>query len=255
MISDTDVESFSSSYFQTKNVVLFVAGNLEPIHVQEVVGKYSKKYKNKHKRENAHALIPKVKKHIFVHKDKSYYQTSLAIGIKTVNFNSPSKYTFDILRDMLAGYFGAPLIQRLRDKGGLIYTWNCYQDNLSDNGYLMFNVTVAHKNVRQVISIILQELKRFAQGKITSDEIEMAKSHLIGSILANTETGQDYIQWYGLQELLDPEHILSIEAKIALYKKISINEIKDTAIKYFSNDNIFIAATGRSTGASLSKAL
>jgi zinc protease len=154
---------------------------------------------------------------------------------------------------MLAGYFGAPLIQRLRDKGGLIYTWNCYQDNFNDNGYLMFNVTVAHENVNRVISIILQEFKRFAQGKLTNDEIEMAKSHLIGSILANTETGQDYIQWYGLQELLNPEHVLSIEGKIALYKKISINEIKDTAIKYFSNDNIFIAAIGKASEASLYK--
>jgi len=254
-ISESDVKSFASSYFQTENVVLFIAGNLEPTHIQEVVGKYCKKYEKKYKKENTHVLIPKVKKNVFVHKDKSYYQTSLAIGIKTVAFNSPLKYTFDILRDMLAGYFGTPLIQKLRDEGGLIYTWNCYHDNLSDNGYLMFNVTVAHENVKRVTSIVLQELKRFADGEITSDEVETAKSHLIGSILANTETGQDYIQWYGLQELLDPNHVLSVEEKIKVYKNISLDEIRKIASKFIKKENIFISTVGSANEKELEKAL
>lgn len=253
IISETDVNSFASSYFQTGNIVLFVAGNLESTYIQEIVENYSKKYKGEHKKKNIHTIIPRVKKHVFVYKDESYYQTSLAIGIKTVSFNSPLKYIFDILRDMLAGYFGAPLIQKLRDEGGLIYTWNSYHDNLSDIGYLIFNVTVAHENVKRVVSIILQEFKRFAQGKLATDEIEMAKSHLIGSILANTETGQDYIQWYGLQELLNPKVVLSIEDKISLYRKISVDEIKNIATKYFVSNNIFISAIGKTTEASLSK--
>lgn len=253
MISETDVKSFTSSYFQIENVVLFVAGNLESTYIQEIAEKYSKKYKGEYKKKNIYTIAPKFKKHVFVHKDKSYYQTSLAIGIKTVAFNSPLKYTFDILRDMLAGYFGAPLIQRLRDEGGLIYTWNSYHDNLNETGYLMFNVTVAHENVKRVISVILQEFKRFAQGKLTNEEIEMAKSHLIGSILANTETGQDYIQWYGLQELLNPKNVLSVEEKISLYKKISVDEIKNVATKYFARNNILISAIGKATESGLSK--
>ena len=189
--------------------------------------KYSKKYKSNYKTEDITTLAPKIKKQVLVHKDDSYYQTSLAIGIKTVPFNSSLKYIFDILREMLAGYFGAPLIQRLRDEGGLIYTWDSFQDNLRDIGYLFFNVTVAHENVNRVTAIVLQEFKRFAGGKFTNDEVEMAKSHLIGSILANTETGQDYIRWYGLQELLTPEQVLSIEDKINLYRDISRDKIKE----------------------------
>lgn len=244
IISETDVKSFASSYFQAENVVLFVAGNLESNYIQEVVGEYSKKYKSEHKEKNIYTIAPEVKKHVFVHKDESYYQTSLAIGIKTVAFNSPLKYIFDILRDMLAGYFGAQLIQRLRDEGGLIYTWNSYHDNLSDIGYLMFSVTVAHENVKRVISIILQEFKRITQGNFVNDEVEMAKNHLVGGILANTETGQNYIEWYGLQELLNPKHVLSIEEKINIYKNISWEVVREFASTYFTPENTFIAAVG-----------
>lgn len=251
MISEPDVKSFIAKYFQTENVLIFVAGNLEQTYIQKVVDKYSKKYKSNYKKEDISTLAPKIKKHVFVHVDHSYYQTSLAIGIQTVPINSSLKYTFDILREMLAGYFGAPLIQRLRDEGGLIYTWDSFQDNLSDIGYLMFNVTVAHENVNRVASIILQEFKRFADGNFTNDEVEMAKSHLIGSILANTETGQDYIRWYGLQELLTPEQVLGIEDKINLYRKIKTGQIKEVASKYFNSNNIFLGAIGETRESSL----
>ncbi len=251
MLSEADVKSFTSNYFKTKNAVLFVAGNLEQTYIQEIVNRYSKKYKSNYKKEDARTLVPKIKKRVLVYRDDSYYQTSLVIGIQTVSANSSLKYTFDILREMLAGYFSAPLIQRLRDEGGLIYTWNSFQDNVSDTGYLLFNVTVAHENVNRVASIVLQEFKRFADGEFTNDEVEMAKSHLVGSILANTETGQDYIRWYGLQELLTPKRVLSIEDKIKLYRQISSNLIREVAGKYFRSDNIFLGAIGKTNESSL----
>jgi len=116
----------------------------------------------------------------------------------------------------------------------------------------LLNVTVEHKNVNQVASIILQEFKRFAKGGFSDDEIEMARSHLIGNILANTETGQDYIKWYELQELLSPKHVLSIKDKVDLYKKITANDTKSSA-KFFKKNNIFIAAVGKTSKTSLSK--
>lgn len=81
--------------------------------------------------------------------------------------------------------------------------------------------------------------------------ILLAKSHLIGSILANTETGQDYIRWYGLQELLTPGRVLSIEDKINLYRKISKDQIREVASKYFGSQNIFLGAIGKTSESSM----
>ena len=244
-ISKSDVESFIFDYFQTKNTVILVAGDLEPTYIQSVIEKHSKKKEKRHKEKSIAALNPKNERNILVHQDNSYYQTSLVIGIKTVPFSSPLKYVFDILQEMLSGYFGAPLIQRLRDKGGLIYAWNAFQDNISDTGYLMLNVSTAHENVYKVISIILDEFTRLASGSFLKEEVEIAKGHLIGSIVANIERGQDYIDWYGMQELLDVDNVLSIQQQIAIYKKISDQEIKRVASYYLARKNILIGVLGR----------
>lgn len=250
-ITDLDVKSFINKFFKSKDTILFVAGDLQENYIQEAVLKYSQGVDNTKNKENQ--IVPKIRKQILVYQDDSYYQSSLVIGIKTVPFNSNLKYIFDILREMLGGYFGASLIQKLRDEGGLIYTWNTFHDNLSDTGYLVLNFSVAHQNVSRVVSIILQEFKKFSNGGFTKEEVEMAKNHLIGSIFSNIEKGEDYIEWFGMQELLNPKRVLNIKDKINLYKNITIEEIKETATKYFTNRNIFIGVIGKAKEASLLK--
>lgn len=250
-ITDFDVKSFINKFFKSMDTIIFVAGDLQENHIQETVLKYSQGFGNTKKEEIQ--IVPKIQKQILVYKDDSYYQSSLVVGIKTVPFNSDLKYIFDILGEMLGGYFGASLIQKLRDEGGLIYTWSIFQDNLSDTGYLVLNFSVAYQNVSRVVSIILQEFKKFSSGKFTKEEVEMAKNHLIGSIFSNVERGRDYIEWFGMQELLNPKRVLNIEDKINLYKNITSEEIKEIATKYFTNSNIFIGVIGKTREASLLK--
>ncbi len=251
-ISKSDVKSFISKYFRPENSVMFVAGDIDHDYVQKIAEKYSEKYKKNYKREKINPIAFKNNKQVSIYEDPFYHQTSLCIGIKTVPFKSPLKYRLDILKEMLAGYFNAPLIQKLRDEGGLVYAWFSFHENLSDTGYLFLNITTAHKNVKQVAYIILKEFKRFADGKFSSGEIEIARNHLIGSVLVNTETGQDYIKWYGLQELLNPLKVVDVKEKVKLYKKITYNEIRESA-KFFSKNNIFIAAIGKADKPTLLK--
>lgn len=256
-ISDSDVKAFITRHFQPKNTVIFVVGDLQVDHVTEIVCKYMQNYKNSVEisEKNFFRIEPKVKKRVIVYNDTSYYQTSIAVGVKSVPFNHPLKHIFEILREMLAGYFAAPLIQRLREQGGLIYTWNAFQDNVCNTGYLVLNFSIAHKNVKRVITIILKEFDRLAQGKFEKKEVDVARNHLMGRILANIQTGKDYIEWYGLQELLTSNEVLSIEEQTEVYKNISVEEVKKTAMKYLCKDKILIGVLGIADETYLNKSL
>ncbi len=252
-ITELDVKMFMSSYYVPSRIVLFVAGDLNTKYVNEKTEKYTYRIHNGRKSElSIRNLVPKVKKNTLLYSDKSYYQTSLTIGVKTVPFSSSIKPIYDILHEMLVGYFGTPLIQELRDKGGLIYTWNSFHDNLSDIGYLAINLSAAHENINKVISIVLKEFKRFAKGKFSKREVEMAKNHLIGKTLTNIETGLNYVDWYGLQELLNPSNVLDIQQTLNIYRNINMDQISDVAKKSFLNNNVFIGAIGPEDQFSLS---
>ncbi len=51
---------------------------------------------------------------------------------------------------------------------------------------------------------------------------------------------------------MDPQHVLSVEDKVALYKKITNSEIRDSA-RFFGKDNVLIAVIGEADETSLRK--
>ena len=243
-ISQTDVKKFISNNYTPQNTVFIVAGDIEEKLIIDILEKDYKISNRLNKENKLNPLIPRRDKRVLVHEDPFYYQTSVFIGVETVPYTSPLKPILEIVREILGGYFGTNLIQTLRDKGGLVYDWACYIDNFTESGYVIFNVAVAHKNVSKVIPIILAEFNRLAKGDISDEEIEMAKGHLIGGICANVERGLDYVDWYGMQELLNPQNILSVQEQIDIYKKVEKQEIIATTSKFLNKDKILIGMVG-----------
>ncbi|HUD04685.1 MAG TPA: pitrilysin family protein [Patescibacteria group bacterium] len=256
LITKADLDDFINKYFIPKNIIIFIAGDIEPKRIRKEVEKNSRLFTTGGKSVDIPSLnFPKKTENILVHNDSSYYKTSICVGVKTVPYGSIDQPVFEIIREILCGYSGTRLIQTLRNKGGLIYDWHIYSDYISDTGYLFFNASTSHRNVDSVTSIVLDEFERLASGKITDKEILIAKQHLIGSIYANFETGQDYIEWYGMQELLNSQHVLSIEERVKLYKKISNDKIREIASSYLKKQNIFIGAIGNVSKTSFPKTI
>lgn len=257
-ISKADVDEFISNNFIPENMILLVAGDIEIDDIEEKIKKKVDKLLVNREIKTAMNLTPLKpfrKNKIVIHNDPSYYKTSIIIGVQTVDFSSKEKHVLNLIGDLIGGYFGTNLVRKLRDKGGLIYNWGVYQDNLIDTGYLAFNTSTAHENVLKVVKIILDEFQRLSQGKITKEEVNIAKGHLTGSLLANIEKGQDYIGWYGLQELLNTKKVLSIDEQIKIYKKIDIDTIKSTAAKYLTKENILIGLLGKSVTSEIEELL
>lgn len=244
-ISQTDVKKFISNNYTPQKTVFIVAGDIEEKLIIDLFEKDYRVSNHLNKKSEPDPLMPQRNKRVLVHKDPRYYQTSIFIGVETVPYTSPFKPVLEIVREILGGYYGTNLIQTLRDKGGLIYDWACYADNFTESGYIIFNVSVAHENVYKVISIILTEFDRLAKGDLSDEEIEIAKGHLIGSIYANVERGLDYVEWYGMQELLNPQNVLSVQEQIRVYQSIDNKEIKTIASKYTDKSKILVGVVGQ----------
>ncbi|MCL4415141.1 MAG: insulinase family protein [Patescibacteria group bacterium] len=247
-ISKRVLDTFVQEKFRPENTILLVAGDCDMGKLKSLVLKKIENLKikkNKISRSDNNRLIIKHNKKILVYNDSSYYKTSIVVGIPSVPFSHKDRHALNIIRDLLGGYFGSKIVQILKDEGGLIYDWNTYHDNLTDSGYLVFSTSTAHENVYKVIKIILKEFERISEGEISRKEIEVAKGHLIGSIATNVEKGQDYVEWYGIQELLNPKNVLSIEEVINIYKKISTEDIRSIGVKYFSKEKVLVGVLGR----------
>lgn len=241
---DNDIKNYLKKYFTLDNMVLLVAGNFDEDLVRNTIIERTKNLPKLMKKNAISTLKPNRNKKVLVYGDKSCKQSSIMVGVQTVPFSSKDRYALNILKNMLGGYFGAKLIYKLRDEGGLIYTWNIFHEVLSDIGFIVFTTSAVAKNVHKVTKIIIDEFKRISEGKFFDGEVKTAKGNLIGSILSSVETGKDYIAWYGMQELLDPNNIMHIEDEIEICKNLTTEELKRVASKYFNPDNILVGILG-----------
>lgn len=238
-----DVIQFIHSRFHPSNIAYFIAGDVEMKEAEEIINRQMEKYLLEFKKIPPPVIKRETIKHESVRKYPSDY-VSLIVAIPTVSIYSFDRHILEILRNILSRDFGASIPEKLRNHGGLVYTFSSYQDNLFDTGYLLFQTATWKKNVTKVIQIILEEFQRISQGKIDDKEIDIAKDNLIGRLLSNIETGSDYIDWYALQELYALNPVLHIQDQIRIYRSISKKDILAVARKYFTHDQIYIAAYG-----------
>lgn len=243
-ISRIDVVQFYNSYIRSGEKCFIVAGDISLSESQETMNNYLKKYKVHDTEINMPLLVKKsLKLRVAVRNTESDY-VSLTVGIPTTSLYIHDRHVLKILINILARDFGARLPDRLRDQGGLVYTCHALQENFIDNGYIYFKTSSHKMNVGKIIVIIIQEFQRLAQNDISAKEIETAKGNLIGSLLSNMQTGLDYVEWYGMQELYALNPVLHIEDQIRIYRSISKKDILAVARKYFLHDQIYIAAYG-----------
>jgi len=238
-----DVFRFIRSHFQPDGIVYIIAGDVTLHEAEQAINKHLIRYTFESKKP----IVPTIDRKINGRVSVQLYESdaiSLIVAIPTVSIYSSDRHALEILRNMLSRDFGASLPDKLRNQGGLIYTWSSSHDNLFDTGYLLFKTATNKKNIMKVVHIIIEEFQRIAKGEIHDEEIETAKGNLIGRVLTNIETGSDYINWYGLQEFYSPEKVLHINDQIKIYKNITKRDILAVAEKYFSTDQIYIVACG-----------
>lgn len=237
-----DARSFFKERFATESTTYLMAGNVDTEKMVKVFDKGMRNYSVGKHSSSLVTVTPKQVNRIRVFPYKTEH-VSLALGIETVRFDDEEKYVLELIKDILGGYFGARLPQKFRERGGLIYNWNIWQDNLQDTGYLVFMSSTSSVNVDTFVQIVLEEFNRLTTKLVGKEELKVACGHIVGGLFCNTQTGLDFVNWYGLQEFFVQKSI-SLSEQTKIYRRISTEDILKTAKKYLSPNKILIAAVG-----------
>lgn len=237
-----DVNMFLTQHFMPESTVFLVAGDISVEKAVEVFEKYAMAYSNKNKTVDTYISSGGTERiKIF---PSATEQVSIICGVRTVPFDHQDRHVLDLTKDLLGGYFGARLPQQLRKAGGLIYNWDIWQDNLLDTGYLIFKSATAPQNVYKFLELVLQEYDKLTKELVDRQELAVAKGHITGSLFSNIQTGFDFNNWYGIQELLTGK-AYSLEEQAEIYNKIPAEEILKCCQKYFTKANTYIAVFGK----------
>ena len=232
-----DIRDFHSTYYQPKNAIVVVAGDISKEEIFKSTTKYFAKIQNTKEIQNKlHTVEPEQdgEKNIVVYKDTQVEMLAMAYHIP--NYEHEDQVALSALSELLSSGKSSYLQKVLVDEKRLVNSVYAYNLELTDPGLFMFiavcNQGVDAKDVKKEINKIIQNIK---DGNITKEEINKIKINTKADFIFSLESSSSVAGLYGSYFVRDNiKPLFEYEEKIENLKKKDITEV---AKKYLTKKN------------------
>ena len=231
-----DIRDFYHRYYQPKNAILVVAGDITPKEVFDRAQKHFGAIKNKHEVPLVTAVEPKVDgaKRAILHKESNRVDT-LAITYAIPNYEHEDQVALSAISHILSSgkssWFEKTIVNE-KQLANQVYGYNM---ELADPGvFLIMAMAAPGVNVETLEKEILAQLERLKNAEVTQAELDKVKINTKAEFIYSLESSSSVAGLYGeyfvkgnIQPLLEYEEKLD---------KITLKDISETAKKYFNHD-------------------
>lgn len=241
-IKRDDFIKYYKKYYNGKNIVVAVAGNIKEEKIRDRIKKYFHFTCSTKARKEIPAYDKQTKPNVLL-KYKKTDQAHLCLGVRGYGINHKDKYALDILSTILGGNMSSRLFISVREREGLAYSIQTFTENYSDVGYLVTQAGVNNKKCLRAIRIILDEYKRVKEEKISEEEIEKAKNYLKGKAVIALES-PDAVAGFVANQEISTGKILTLKEKFDKIDKVTAKDLQRVAREVFVNNKLNLALIG-----------
>jgi len=185
-VGDLDREALSAFYrdeYPLSNLTFAIVGDID---VDDVVARVTKRFSARRKSRPA-ATVPappvldgKKAGEREVNRYLERAQANLVIGYPGATIDAADRFALEVLVSVLGGQSGR-LFGELRDKQGLVYRVSAHSVEGVDPGFIAIYLSCAPDKLEAAVASVRSELTKIRDAGITADELERAKSYLVGS--------------------------------------------------------------------------
>lgn len=174
---------------------------------------------------------------------RDFKQVHFTFGVPAIEYASPLRHHLAILNVVFGGGMSSRLFQNLREKEGLVYDVHSFADLYSDCGIFGFYLSCDKKNLRRVTQNIKKIFDEINEKKFDTQEIEIAKTYIIGNLLLSLENSTNRMLRLG-RELIHLNTTIPIDEVVSRIRNITNNELNSLIDSYFNPHRYSIAAVG-----------
>ncbi len=235
--SINDIRDFHSTYYQPKNAIVVVAGDIDENEVFKSVEKHFKDIKNtKDIPSKLHTVEPVQdgEKTVMINKESAVQM--LAITYHIPNFEHEDQVALSALSEFLSSGKSSILQKKLIDEKRLVNTIYAYNMELKDPGVFMF-VAVANEGVdaKEIEKEILDIIAQIKKGDISQKDIDKIKINTKADFIFSLESSTEVASLYGSYLVRDNiKPLLDYEAKV---EKLTKEDLINVANKYLNKNN------------------
>lgn len=232
-----DIKDFHSTYYQAKNAIVVVAGDISKEEVFESATKHFKNIKNSKEIPNKiHTIEPKQdgEKRATIYKDSQVEMIAMAYHIP--NFEHKDQIALSALSHLLSSGKSSILQKKLVDETRLANSVYGYNMELKDPGVFTF-LAVANENIDalKIEKEILDIIAKIQAGNIEKSDLEKVKINTKADFIYSLESSSDVASIFGTYLVRDNiEPLLNYEKDL---EELKVEDIVEVAKKYLVKEN------------------
>ncbi|NLI35713.1 MAG: insulinase family protein [Bacteroidales bacterium] len=182
-------------------------------------------------------------KRIFEERSNSQ-QSSVKLGMHTIDQHHPDYHKFNVLVTILGGYFGSRLMSNIREEKG--YTYGIYSgfSHEPDSSLLIITAEVSEQYVEPLIKEVYQEMDRLQNELVSEEELTIVRNYMTGALCRTMElsfSAADVYQMQFINHLSDS--FLSDELKAI--QMVTPQELQRLACRYLCKENLKEVISGK----------
>lgn len=175
-------------------------------------------------------------------------QSTIRFGRPGVTKRDPDYFAVVVANHILGGgTFTARLFREVREKRGMAYSVYSQLNEYDQCPMLLGAAATKNERAGEALSLIEEEVRRFAQEGPTEDELDKAKKYLIGSYALRFDTSTKIAsQLVNLQtDGFEPSYLDERNGKIAA---VGLEDCKRAAKRLLGDGGLLVAMAGRPVG-------
>lgn len=241
LFSRSDITSYISKHYHPRNVVIAIAGNVDP---PAVLRRMDRLFGNIGARENGYERRPAAPAVQGIHvKRKSLEQAHLCLGVPGVSLTDKRRIAVQLLSVLLGESASSRLFQEIRERRGLAYSVYSHASGFLDAGLFTIYAACRPDQAAVVLRLIVSELKRFLRRPIPPEDLRKAKNHLKGGWMLGMESTSGRMSKLAKDEILFGRSI-PIREVLAQVDRVSTREIWESAHHLFDGAPLSLTAVG-----------
>ena len=239
-IAVADLHQFYQNYYQNEAPTVVLVGQINSEIEKLIADKLATLPTNGPLAKNIiqpFAPLPNIDRVVAHESIAENQQAAIRIGRRLFNKHHEDFPAFFVLNTVLGGYFGARLMQNLREDKG--YTYGVYSsvDDMNFGGYFGIDTEVGLEVADDAIEQIYIEMDKLCQDKIPAKELDMVKNYLMGTYV-NAFDGF-FNRANTFSDAIHADLPLSFIADLAkTTQDITAEQLRELAQKYFAKDQL-----------------
>lgn len=204
-ITRDDIVAYYERFYRPNNIIMALVGDITEPEAVEAVNRYFGRWGKKEINLPVIPKVPVLEKRAVKLIDKDLTQASVIFGHIGIERSNPDYYNLVVMNYILGGGgFSSRMMKNIRDNQGLVYGIHSNFDASLYPGSFAVSLQTKNETANRAIEEVLKEIKRIREEPVSDQELEEARSYLIGSFPLRIDTNSKIasvltsIEYYGL---------------------------------------------------------